>query len=347
MKSILESLRGGRELDTLECNSLAETLLDDSVKDASKAELLKALAAKGETSREIAGLVEAFLVRAVDPQIERLKLESPTLDIVGTGGDRLNLFNVSTTSMFVAAGAGAIVTKHGNRSVSSMSGGADVLEALGVRIDMRPDEFCRAIEKCGVGFLFAPIYHPAFKAVVEVRKQLAAEGVSTVFNLLGPLLNPAKPSCQLIGVNQPELTLTFAEIAQRLGRDNVWVVHGETEDGESMDELSLSGPTFICKSSNDDEFKELEIEPEDFDFEVVPVKELVGGDAQTNAKILTGILDGSDQGPRRDMVLLNSGAAIVAAGLEDYLDEGIAAAREAIDSGKALKKLKKLQSLSK
>jgi anthranilate phosphoribosyltransferase len=239
-----------------------------------------------------------------------------------------------------------VVVKHGNRGITSKSGGADVLEALGVRIDGGVESFQRCIAEAGVGFMFAPHYHPAVKAVVGVRKALAAKGVKTIFNLIGPLLNPAKPQCQLVGVFSRELCPAFAEILQRLGRDSAWVVHGTTGDGRSVDEVSLMGSTRICKSGLYQDINDEEVRPRDFGLSHAEVHELQGGDAQTNAIILEGILSGKETGPKRDMVLMNAGAALACAGLADDMGDGIQLAKEVILSGAALEKLRLLQKAS-
>ena len=346
MDALIHHLEEKQDLSPREIEVAAELLLDASVADEKKGRLLEALSLKGETPAEIAGFVEAFLGHAVEPHLGLLELDGPTLDVCGTGGDQLDLFNVSTTAMFVAAAAGAVVVKHGNRGITSKSGGADVLEALGIRIDLSADDFRRCIEEAGVGFMFAPIYHPAFKAVVGVRKALAAKGVKTIFNLIGPLLNPAKPQCQLVGVFTRELCPAFAEILQRLGRDSAWVVHGTTGDGRSVDEVSLMGSTRICKSGLYQDIADEEVRPRDFGLTHAEVHELQGGDAQTNAIILEGILSGKETGPKREMVLMNAGAALACAGLADDMGDGIQLAKEVIQSGAALEKLRLLQKAS-
>jgi anthranilate phosphoribosyltransferase len=239
-----------------------------------------------------------------------------------------------------------VVVKHGNRGITSKSGGADVLEALGIRIDLSADEFRTCIEKAGLGFMFAPMYHPAFKAVIAVRKSLAARGVKTIFNLIGPLLNPARPECQLVGVFSRDLCPAFAEILQRLGRESAWVVHGTTGDGRSVDEVSLMGSTRICKAGSLQEMDDEEVRPRDFGFKHAEVEELQGGDAKANAIILEAILAGRETGPKRDMVLMNSGAALACAGLADNMGDGIEISREMISSGAALEKLRLLQKFS-
>lgn len=347
MDALIHHLQEGRELERREVGVAAELLLDPSFDDAKKELLLEALAAKGETPAEIAGFVEAFLEHAVDPHLGLLDLDGPTVDVCGTGGDKLNLFNVSTTAMFVVAAAGANVVKHGNRGITSKSGGADVLEALQVRIDLDAEGFRRCVEKAGVGFLFAPAYHPAFKAVVGVRKRLAEKGVRTIFNLIGPLLNPARPQCQLVGVFQREWCSAFAEILQRLGRESAWAVHGTTADGRSVDEVSLMGTTRICKAGDYQDLVDEEVEPDDFGLKPAAIEDLQGGDAEINAAILERILAGKDNGPKLDMVLLNAGAAIACCGLADDIGGGIELARSVVTDGSALERLRALQAAAR
>jgi anthranilate phosphoribosyltransferase len=346
MDALIHHLEGKQELTPAEIRVAAELLLDPAVADDKKARLLEALSAKGETPAEIAGFVEVFLERAVDPHVGLLDLEGPTIDVCGTGGDKLNLFNVSTTSMFVVAATGAVVMKHGNRGITSKSGGADVLEALGIRIDLPPEGFRDCLERTGVGFLFAPAYHPAFKAVVGVRKQLAEKGVRTIFNLIGPLLNPAKPQCQLVGVFDRGMCPAFAEILQRLGRESAWAVHGTTGDGRCVDEVSLLGSTRICKAGIYQDLVDEEVRPRDFGLKHAEVADLQGGDATVNAAILEAILAGKDRGPKLDMVLLNAGAAIACCGLSDDIGDGIEIARGLIDDGSALERLRLLQEVA-
>ncbi len=347
MDAIIHHLEEKQDLAPSEIQQAADLLLDPAMANEKKARLLEALAAKGETAAEIAGFVEAFLEHAVDPHLGLLDLEGPTLDVCGTGGDQLDLFNVSTTSMFVTAAAGAVVVKHGNRGITSKSGGADVLEAMGIRIDLPPEDFRRCIDEAGLGFMFAPLYHPAFKAVAGVRKELAARGVKTIFNLIGPLLNPARPQCQLVGVFNRDLCPVFTEILQKLGRDRAWVVHGTTGDGRSVDEVSLMGSTRICQSGLSQAFVDEEVWPRDFGMNHAAVNELQGGDAKVNAIILEDILSGKESGPKRDMVLMNAGAALACAGLADDMAGGIELAHEMISSGAALEKLRLLQKASR
>ncbi|MFT4176631.1 MAG: anthranilate phosphoribosyltransferase [Luteolibacter sp.] len=347
MDALIHHLEDRRNLTDREVRVAADLLLDPAAPDEKKARLLEALSVKGETAGEIAGFVESFLEHAIDPHVGLLDLEGPTIDVCGTGGDCLNLFNVSTTSMFIVAAAGAVVVKHGNRGITSKSGGADVLEALGIRLDLPTEDFRNCLEKAGVGFLFAPMYHPAFKAVVGVRKQLAERKIRTIFNLIGPLLNPARPQCQMIGVFSREFCLPFAEILQRLGRESAWVVHGTTQDGQAVDEVSLMGSTRIFKAGAYQDSEDEEITPEDFGLRPARVEDLQGGDATVNAAILEAILSGRETGPKRDMVILNSGTALACCGLADNIGHGIEISREMIASGAALDRLRKLQAVAK
>ena len=347
MNNLIKHVEAGDELHSREVEVAATMLLDESIPDEKKAQFLRALTAKGETAAEIASFVECFLERAVDPGTGHMKFDGPTIDVCGTGGDKLNLFNVSTTSMFVIAAGGATVVKHGNRGITSKSGGADVLESLGINLVVSPEVFRKCLTEAGVGFLFAPLYHPAFKAVAGVRGMLAKEGIRTIFNLVGPLLNPARPECQLVGVCDPELDSVFAEILQRLGRDSAWVVHGMTADGSPVDEVSLLGATRICKSGSYQSIVDEEVMPQDFGFDCCSIADLEGGGAEVNARILTDILSAKELGPRREMVLLNAGAGLACAGLTDSMGDGVRFAAELIDSGKALERLHKLQSVAK
>jgi anthranilate phosphoribosyltransferase len=299
----------------------ASALLDPEVPEDAKADFLTALSERRETPEEIGAFAAAFLERAVAPTLDRSAIGKPLLDVCGTGGDKLGLFNVSTTAVFVLAACGVAVVKHGNRGITSPSGGADVLEALGIRIDLAPGDFGRCLEEVGAGFLFAPLYHPAFKAVAPVRARLGREGKRTLFNLLGPLLNPARPAYQLIGVFDPAIA--------------AWVVHGTTDTGSGMDELSTLGPSHVWKSRGENPFESV-IEPASLGIAAATTADLQGGDATENAAHLVAILEGRDRGPKRDIVSLNAAAGLVICGLAVDLSEGIALAAAAIDSGRAL-----------
>lgn len=347
MDALIKCVQSGHELAADQILAAAEFLLDEDASIEKKVNFLKGLSAKGETPAEIAGFVEAFLERAVDPGTTGMTFDGPTIDVCGTGGDKLNLFNVSTTSMFVIAAGGATVVKHGNRGITSKSGGADVLEALGIRLDISPETFRNCLDEAGVGFLFAQMYHPAFKAVGPVRAELAKEGIRTIFNLIGPLLNPVRPQCQLIGVCDPALGPVFSEILQRLGRESAWIVNGNTADGRPVDEMSLMGTTEIFKSGSQQELVHETVQPTDFGLTVCNEVELEGGEADENAQILVDILSGKETGAKREMVLLNAGAGLACAGLADDIADGVQKAGELIDSGAALERLRKLQAAAK
>jgi anthranilate phosphoribosyltransferase len=337
MQPLIARLAAGHELSPSELEHAIESLVSPDVEEIAKADFLTILRKKGETAGEIAGLARALLLRAVDPLLDRARLAGPVLDLCGTGGDRSDLFNVSTTCMFVVAAAGAVVVKHGNRAITSQAGGADVLEALGVRIDLPPPELKRCLEIHGLGFFFAPIYHPAFKAIAPVRRRLAAEGITTVFNLLGPLLNPAAPDYQLIGLYSREALPRYAEALQQLGRTRAWVIHGA-----GLDELTTCGLNEVVEIAGDGR-RSFTVNPAEHGFPAASHDALRGGDRTANAAILLGILDGTITGPKRELVVLNSGAALHVAGLAGDLQAGFALAREQLESGRALAKLRALQ----
>ncbi len=338
MQGLTVQLRDGSDLNPAQVEHAVTQLVSTEVADEAKADFLKALRGKGETAAEIAGFVKALLARAVDPEIDPARLPGPMLDVCGTGGDKLELFNVSTACMFVLAAGGACVVKHGNRAITSKCGGADVLEELGVKIDLAPADLRRCVEEHGLGFIFAPAYHPAFKAITPVRKTLAAQGIPTIFNLLGPLLNPARPAHQLVGIFSPLLLPKYAEALAALDRARAWAVHGS-----GMDELSLSGPSEV-REVKAGVIREFSVDAASLGLARCEVADLRGGDRAENARILLAILDGTERGPKRDMVLLNSAAGFVIAGLADDLAAGIEHVRAQIVSGRARAKLSALQS---
>ncbi len=342
MDIILKHLASGRSLNAEQINTAAAFLVEAEESAETKANFLRALAKKGETPAEIAGFVQEFLKLAVDPGLDRAKLCGPTLDVVGTGGDKLHLFNVSTTAMFILAAGGVCITKHGNRGATSKAGGADVLEALGIRIDLPVDRVARGIEKNGVGFLFAPLFHPAFKAVAPARKLLAAEGQRSIFNILGPLLNPVRPDYQLIGVFEPGLTRTFGEILRTLGRKGAWIVHGTTQGGGGMDELSTLGTNHVCRLQGET-LSDEKLDPASVGFLPGRLEDLVGGDAAENARIVEGVLDGTVKGPKRDIAVLNAAAGFVITGLAPDLKAGRALAESLLDRGGAHVKMRMMQ----
>ena len=326
-------------------NFAMSLLLSDSTDDSTKADFLIALHRKGESVEEIVAFVQQLIDRAIDPLIDPKNLSGPMIDVCGTGGDGLDLFNVSTTIMFVLAAGGAAVVKHGNRAVTSRSGSADVLEALGIQIALPPIKLRECAERLGLCFIFAREYHPAYRAIAEMRKRLARENIRTVFNLLGPLLNPTRPPRQLIGVFAPRLTTVFAEALRRLGRERAWIVHGVNDTGEGMDDISTSGVTTFAELAKGKVTTGL-IDPRWLNIPSAPLDELRGGDADENAGFLEGILSGKIQGAKRDLTLVNAAGGFVVAGLCNDMNQGLGLARETIDSGRALEKLRALQQFS-
>ena len=344
METLIDLLTAGTHLSSAQIAEATALLVDPEVTAAAKADFLRALAKKGETPAEIALFVQQFLKLAVDPGIDRAKLPGPMLDVVGTGGDQLHLFNVSTTAMFILAAGGVCVTKHGNRGITSKAGGADVLEALGIKIDLPKEKVVAGLEKTGLGFFFAPLYHPTFKAVAEARKLLAAEGQRSIFNVLGPLLNPGRPDYQLIGVFDPMLTRAFGEILVQLGRKGAWVVHGTAADGQGMDELSTLGVNDVCQLAGGT-LSETQIDPRELGFGKATLQDLVGGDAMENARILEGVLAGTIKGPKRDIAVLNAAAGFVITGKAPDLATGRDQAEELLTRGAAHARLRAMQDL--
>ncbi len=336
MQSLTQHITAGHDLAPAQIEQAVAALISADVRAEGKMDFLKALRVKGETAGELAGFANSLLKHAVTPVLDRSALAGPTLDVCGTGGDKQGFFNVSTTVMFVAAAAGACVMKHGNRSVTSKTGAADVLEELGVKIDLNPEQLREALERHCVAFIFARTYHPAFAAIGPVRAALAKEGFSTIFNLLGPLLNPAQPDFQLVGTYSADLLPTYAAALRTLGRKRAWAVHGN-----GTDELTLTGQSHIADISGES----FTINPVDLGLAECAPSDLLGGERAENAQIVTSILDRSDRGHRRNMVLLNTGAALTVAGIAPDIASGIAKAAEAIDSGKALAKLVALRAM--
>jgi len=293
------------------------------------AAILTALRMKGETVDEITGAARVMREKA-----HRVNVGTKTvLDTCGTGGDQKGTFNISTTSAFVLAGAGVNVAKHGNRSVSSLSGSADVLGALGVKVDAPKERVEQCIAKIGIGFLFAPLLHEAMKYAVQPRRDI---GIRTIFNILGPLTNPAMATHQLIGIYSGALVGVVAHVLNNLGSVRAMVVHGL----EGLDEISLCGPTKVAELRGG-EVKEYMVEPEQFGFTSCRLEELHGGNPDESAAIVRGVLE-SKKGPARDVVLLNSGAALYISGTARTIQDGIRLAAESIDSGKARRKLAEL-----
>ena len=332
------------ELVPDEIREVTRWLLDESVAAENKADFLGALHRRGETPAEVVTLADTILGRAVPFDVPAdLR---PVIDVCGTGGDKLGLFNVSTAVMFVAAGAGARLVKHGNRGITSKSGGADVLEALGVPIDLSVPLLQDMLGEAGAVFLFAPCFHPAFKAVAPARKVLAERGQPSVFNMLGPLLNPSRPEGQLAGVFNESLVSFYADVLRGLGRSRAWVVHGRAGEGGVMDEISTLGPTLVAKVSSDGMVVRETVEPADLGVATASVDALRGADATGNAQLLLDILGGEQRGAARDIVLVNAAAALVVAGLAEEWSEAMARAAESIDSGAASTVLQRMRRIA-
>lgn len=313
----------GNDLDYGDMQSIMHQIMTGACTDAQIGGLLIGLRMKGETVNEIAAAAEAMVALA-----DGVKVDAPYLiDIVGTGGDGTSTFNVSTAAAFVAAGAGATVAKHGNRSVSSKSGSADVLESAGANLELSSQQVVEVIHAAGVGFMFAPMHHSAMKYAVGPRREMAAR---TIFNVLGPLTNPASVKRQVVGVYAEPLTETLAHVLHRLGSEHSLVVHS---DG-GMDEISICEPTRISELKQG-KIKTYSVCPEDFDLNRSSINSIIVNDAAASWSIIKSVLVG-EPGPARDIVLLNAGAGIYVAGLAESLAAGVALASRSIDEGKAL-----------
>lgn len=332
LATLTHKLHIGGDLTGGDVLAACESLFDQNVALAVRADFLRALHKKGETPSEVAAFVDVLLARSMRPV-----LGEGLLDVCGTGGDRAGLFNVSTAVMFVAAACGARVVKHGNRGVTSKCGGADVFEALGIRIDLEPEA---ALGAAGCCFLFAPLYHPAFRAVAPVRKALAEEGSATIFNLLGPLLNPTRLDFQLAGVFDPKLLALYAETFRLLGRKSGWAVHGSG----GLDEVSTLGPSEV-HAFEAGAIRQFSIHPEALGFAPAFIEDLRGGDARHNAQLLEEILRGRERGPKREIVVLNAACALVVAGISRDLSEGVTMSGSALDDGSAHAVLLRLREL--
>ena len=342
MKALTDKLRDGADLNGNDVRYAVSLLLADSIDAAAKGDFLTVWHEKGETVDEITNLVCDLMERAVDPMLDLGKSGRLVIDVCGTGGDGFDLFNVSTAVMFVLAAADLAVVKHGNRSVTSRSGSADVLEALGVTIELNPDDLKRCVDDLGFGFIYARRYHPAFRALAEMRRQLARQNKRTVFNIVGPLLNPVSPPYQLIGVYNPRLTNLFAQVLRELGCKRAWVVHGLVEGDRGVDDVSTMGPTTVAEL-HEGKVKSAVLDTRWLGIPPATIAELTGGDAVENAKTIESILSGDDRGAKYNYVVANAAAALVVAEIARDMNSGAALAREFIDSGGALKKLRALQ----
>jgi anthranilate phosphoribosyltransferase len=318
---ILHKLLAGESLSEGESAAVMEEVMEGAATPAQIAGFLVALRAKGETTEEIVGLVRTMRSFAA-----RVEVGSEVLDTCGTGGDRAGTFNVSTAAAIVCAGAGAKVAKHGNRAASSRCGSADVLEALGVVIDLPPEAVGDCIAAAGIGFCFAPLFHPAMRHAVGPRREL---GVATAFNFLGPLTNPAGARRQALGISDRRMVDKMVAALGRLGSKHVIAFHGDS----GLDELATSGPSEIVELKGG-EISRYTLDPEDLGLERAPVEAISGGTADENAALLRGVIAG-EAGPRRDVVVLNAAAGLVAAGLAPDIGKGLESAADAIDSGAA------------
>ena len=329
MQEYIRRVTNGDDLSFEEANDAATAIFEGAT-EAQIGALLTALRAKGETEAEIAGFASGMreAARTISPN------RTPLVDTCGTGGDGHDTINVSTTSAFVVGGAGVPVAKHGNYSVSSSSGSADVLESIGVTIDAEPAAVERCIEEIGMGFMLAPVFHPAMKAVIGPRKELS---MRTVFNVLGPLTNPAGAEAQVLGVYDPDLVSRIAGSLTRMPVERALVVHGD-----GIDEIGLHGPTTVAEVDGD-RVTEYTLTPEDLGLDSAPIGAVAGGTPQENAAELEAIATGDRQGAKRDIVLANAGAAVYVSGLADDLRDGVELAAQAIDTGAAAETLETMR----
>jgi len=332
LKSIIAKVATGAMLSREEAASAFDRMMSGEATPSQLGGLLMALRVRGETIDEITGAVSAMRAKML-----RVSAPAGAIDVVGTGGDGSGSVNVSTCAAFIVAGAGVPVAKHGNRALSSRSGAADVLSALGVRIDISPQQVSHCVTEAGIGFMFAPAHHPAMKNVNPTRVELATR---TIFNLLGPLSNPAGVTRQLVGVFSRQWVLPLAQVLKNLGSESVWVVHGS----DGLDEITLTGPTFVAALEKG-AIRSFEVSPEDAGLKRVAGETLKGGDAAANAVALRNVLEGLP-GPYRDVALLNAAAALVVAGRARELKEAMALGTRSIDSGAAAERLKRLIAVS-
>lgn len=345
LKALTQQVAGARSLSEQDVALAVQELVNENVSAEAKADFLIALAQKGETPEEIAFFARELRSRAVQPPITPETRAHEILDVVGTGGDHLNTFNISTTVAIVAASAGVNVAKHGNRAITSRSGSADVLTALGIDINLGPEAAAASLRERHFAFFFAPNYHPAFRHIGPARKLCAARGQRTLFNFLGPLLNPAQPSALLVGTPNPQLCEPMARVLQSLGAHRAMVVSGSVADGKTtryFDELSILGDTFIAEFYQERALSTSQLSPRQFPLQRAALGDLAGGDPKVNAEITRNLLAGKERGPKREAVLLNAAAALFVAGKTKTISDGWDLAVELIDNGTAIAKLKEL-----
>ncbi len=331
-KALIAKAATGATLSREESAQAFDRMMSGEATPSQMGGLLMALRVRGETVDEITGAVSAM-------RAKMLPVNAPAnaIDVVGTGGDASGSYNISTCAAFIVAGAGIPVAKHGNRALSSKSGAADVLMSLGIKIDLTPDQVGRCIRDAGIGFMFAPAHHPAMKNVGPTRVEL---GTRTIFNLLGPLSNPANVKRQLVGVFSRQWIEPLAQVLKNLGSDSVWVVHGS----DGLDEITTSGPTYVAALEGG-KIRTFEIDPAEIGMKPVKAESLRGGDADTNAAALKSVLNNEDSA-YRDVAALNAGAALVVAGAAKDIKEGIALAHKSLASGAAKAKLERLIAVS-
>lgn len=333
IKEAIGSLVEGKDLSYEEAYFVMGEIMGGEATPAQIASFLTALRMKGETAEEIAGLASVMRAKATPVMVK-----GPAIDIVGTGGDSSGSFNISTAAAFVVAGAGLKVAKHGNRAMTSKCGSADILEAAGVKIELSANSVAECIENTGIGFMFAQVFHPAMKHAAPVRREI---GIRTVFNILGPLTNPAMVEHMLLGVASEELGDKIAAVLHRLGIKHALVAHGK----DGLDEISICGKSMIWDVTKEKLSQPYEVEPKDFGFDKADIKEIKGGTPQENAATLGRIL-GGEKSALRNMVVMNAAAALLAGDAATDLKQGVKLAEEAIDSGKAKEKLERLIKLS-
>ncbi|MBN9039951.1 MAG: anthranilate phosphoribosyltransferase [Rhizobiales bacterium 62-47] len=332
LKSIIAKVATGASLTRDEAANAFDRMMSGEATPSQLGGILMALRVRGETVDEITGAVTAMRAKML-----RVKAPDDAVDIVGTGGDGSGSVNVSTCASFIVAGAGVPVAKHGNRALSSKSGAADVLAALGVKLDLTPDQVSRCVQQAGIGFMFAPAHHPAMKNVGPTRVELATR---TIFNLLGPLSNPAGVKRQMVGVFSRQWVQPLAQVLKNLGAESIWVVHGS----DGLDEITLTGPTFVTALEGGN-IRSFEITPDDAGLPRASGESLKGGDAAANAVSLSGVLEGKP-GAFRDVALLNAAAALIVAGRAKDLKEGVAIGTKSLDSGAAAERLARLITVS-
>ncbi len=333
-----KQVEAGRELGPADAAAVLDMLQDGGEPEENKTEFLIALTRRGETVGEMAAFASRLRDLAVRVEVAPEEFGGTLIDVCGTGGDGRNTFNVSTCAAFLLASAGLRVAKHGNRGVTSRSGAFDVLDVMGIKFEFGPDAARQSLVETGLCFLFAPRYHPVMRVLAPVRKAVAARGSRTIFNFLGPAINPARPNAQVVGVPDPALPRAYVDVLKRLGLRRAIVVCGRTEDGKPMDEMSVLGTTEVSELAGG-RIEHGRVQPGDFHWRPGTSAEFTVGSPEESAKVVIGVLSGEDTTLRRDLVLLNAAAGFKAAGVSRGFRDGIEAARNEITSGRAIQKL--------